>query len=115
MKCKNKLALLPAKNRPEPGLGLQCNCANIQYVCVQIIWAFEEPTNLQLGVEFLLFSWNQGAEALRARSCFPASQSRKGCEQTAAKQDGGNGTSVPAPSFPHRGHVVYTVAAEGDK
>lgn len=45
----------------------------------------------------------------------PALESRKGCKQTATKRDGGNGTSVPAPLLPHRGDVVWTVSAEGDK
>lgn len=44
-----------------------------------------------------------------------SSESRKGCTQTAAKGDGGNGTSVPAPSFPHSGDVVSTASAVGDK
>lgn len=72
-------------------------------VWVQVLWAFEGRTHLQLGVEFPLFSCNPGAEAFRARPCLLATESRKGCKQTATKRDGGNGTII---SRLHHFHAV---------
>lgn len=64
--------------------------------------AFEEHANLQLGVEFPLFSGNQGAKALRARPCFHPPWN---VEKVANKQQRNEMEEMAQVFQPHRFHT----------